>query len=133
MNGLAEGIGKAQGFGLELMLTFITVFTLFATVAPERKMAGSPALAIGLSVTAVHLVGVRMTGCAINPARCLGPAFIMNKWDLQWVKIILIKISTILVTLNIIKQKKNCNKTILEVTIIFSFVAQKLQPSILIK
>ena len=50
---------KPQAFGVELMITFILVFTVFATCDKNRKdLNGSGPLAIGLSVTMCHLFAV---------------------------------------------------------------------------
>jgi len=38
-------------------------------------MAG---LAIGLTLSVIHLVGIRITGTSVNPARSLGPALIVG-------------------------------------------------------
>jgi aquaporin Z len=37
----------------------------------EKAVAG---IAIGASLTAIHLVGIPLTGTSVNPARALGPA-----------------------------------------------------------
>lgn len=66
-------INMPGAFILEALLTaaFITVILLVTERAAAPGFAG---LAIGLSLTAVHLVGIPLTGTSVNPARSLGPA-----------------------------------------------------------
>ena len=70
------GIGAGGAFVAEVVLTL--VFVLVVLVATSR--VGSPGfagLAIGLALTAVHLIGIPLTGTSVNPARSLGPAIIV--------------------------------------------------------
>ncbi len=58
----------------EIVATFIFVTTILGVTqknAPQQ-LAG---LAIGLTLTAIHIVGIQVTGVSVNPARSLGPAF----------------------------------------------------------
>ncbi|XP_032238297.1 aquaporin AQPAe.a isoform X1 [Nematostella vectensis] len=80
------GVSTGQAFGIEFLLTFLLVLTIFATTDAKRNHYGYEVpLAIGLCVTVCHLVGIRFTGCGINPARSFGPAVIMNIWTDHWV------------------------------------------------
>ncbi|CAI9719537.1 aquaporin AQPAe.a-like isoform X2 [Octopus vulgaris] len=76
---------KGQACGIELILTFILIFTIFATIDPNRKELGSKPLAIGLTISMCHLVGYRYTSSSLNPARSLGPAFVTNRWNSHWI------------------------------------------------
>ncbi|KAL0268338.1 UNVERIFIED_CONTAM: hypothetical protein PYX00_010317 [Menopon gallinae] len=73
-------LGSWERFGVELVLTFIVVFT-HCTVS-EKKLFGNGATMIGFAYAACSIVGLPM----LNPARALGPAFVMNKlWENHWV------------------------------------------------
>lgn len=56
MTKLGDGVSPVQGFGIELLITFVLVITVFATCDKSRNaQPGSGALAIGLSVAMCHL------------------------------------------------------------------------------
>ncbi len=62
-----------SGAVFEVVATFIFVVVILGvtqrTAAPQ--FAG---LAIGLTLVAIHIVGIQITGVSVNPARSLGPA-----------------------------------------------------------
>ena len=66
-------INLAGAFVLEVLLTaaFVTVILL---VTDRGAAPGFAGIAIGLALTAVHLVGIPLDGTSVNPARSLGPA-----------------------------------------------------------
>jgi len=65
------GLGAALTF--EFVATFLFVMVILGATSPAAPgaMAG---LAIGLTLAAIHLVGINVTGVSVNPARSFGPA-----------------------------------------------------------
>lgn len=78
--GRLAGHAVITGIGIELVLTFVLTFVLYATVvdprAHDRRGWGSPrwcCVWAGLAVFAGTLVAFPVTGAALNPARWFGP------------------------------------------------------------
>ena len=74
-NALVSGVNNPviQSLVIECVLTFVFVFVVLG--ATDKAVNASTAgLAIGLSLTLVHLVGIHYTGTSVNPARSFGPA-----------------------------------------------------------
>ncbi len=72
---------RIKGIGIELILTFLLVFTIFGTLLDPRApgwfgpaMHRLGALWVGLVLAVATIVGYPLTGAALNPARWLGPA-----------------------------------------------------------
>ncbi|NXK18541.1 AQP2 protein, partial [Arenaria interpres] len=83
INKLHNETTTGQAVTVELFLTFQLVLCIFASTDERREdNLGSPALSIGLSVAVGHLLGIRYTGCSMNPARSFAPAVIVG--DFTW-------------------------------------------------
>jgi MIP family channel proteins len=77
--------GDLAGLVVEIILTFVLVFTVFAVAMDPRGPSNLAPIAIGLAVLIDHFVGVPLTGASMNPARSFGPALVANEWDDHWV------------------------------------------------
>ncbi len=64
-------LGAALVF--EVVATFVFVSVILGATGPGSS-AGFAGLAIGLTLTGIHLVGINVTGVSVNPARSIGPA-----------------------------------------------------------
>ena len=72
-NDWGKTISGPGAFLLEIVLTFLLVFVVLL-VTGRAAAPGFAGLAIGLVLTAIHLVGIPLDGTSVNPARSLGPA-----------------------------------------------------------
>ncbi len=75
----------ASGLGVEILLTFFLVTTIFMAAVHRKAAAGMAGIAIGGMIFLLHLVGVPLTGASMNPARTLGPAIASGYWDFHWI------------------------------------------------
>lgn len=72
-NGIANAGGIAGALIIEVILTFIFIFTILGVTSDPDK-GGVAGIVIGLTLTFVHIVGIPLTGTSVNPARSFGPA-----------------------------------------------------------
>ncbi|KAH9505758.1 Aquaporin-4 [Bulinus truncatus] len=85
-NELRSYVSSAQGFGVELLVTFVYVLAVFSSLDDKRTdLRGSFPLTIGLAVVVCHLFAIPYTKAGLNPARSFGPALIVNFWEKHWV------------------------------------------------
>jgi aquaporin Z len=85
-NGLGQngyGVASPAGFSMisgliaEVILTFIFLLVIFGATS-KAAPAGFAGIAIGLSLTLIHIVGIPITGVSVNPARSIGPALLVG-------------------------------------------------------
>ena len=76
--------GYSLGAGLlaEVVLTFIFVTVILGATARSASTAQA-GIAIGLTLTLVHLVDIPITNASVNPARSTGPALFAQGWALR--------------------------------------------------
>ncbi|MGX5657400.1 aquaporin [Geodermatophilus nigrescens] len=72
-NDWGDTVTAGGAFVVEAVLTFVLVLVVLLVTA-RSAAPGFAGLAIGLTLTAVHLVAIPLTGTSVNPARSIGPA-----------------------------------------------------------
>jgi aquaporin Z len=80
-----DGAGTAFLFELVFTAIFVTVI-LQASVS--NRFGATALLAIPLTLAAVHLALIPLSGSSVNPARSLGPALVGNRWTDFWIYLI---------------------------------------------
>src|SRR6266852_5202686 len=85
-NGLGQTGWKDYGVWAAMLSKLVAplLFTLVILNATSEKGATPVAgLAIGLTLTVLHLAFINVSGCSVNPARSLGPAVYVGGTALQ--------------------------------------------------
>src|SRR4051812_37618403 len=72
-NNYGTNISGPGAFLLEVLITMVLV-TVVLLVTGRSATPGFAGLAIGLTLTVVHLFAIPLDGTSVNPARSLGPA-----------------------------------------------------------
>jgi aquaporin Z len=85
-NGYADH--SPGGYSLLACLVAEIVLTMFFLIiimgaTDRRAPQGFAALAIGLGLTLIHLIGIPITNLSVNPARSTGPAIFVGGWAIR--------------------------------------------------
>ena len=64
-------------FLAEVLLTAVFLFVIFGSTS-KAAPKGFAGISIGLTLTFIHLIGIRITGTSVNPARSFGPALFVR-------------------------------------------------------
>lgn len=80
-NGYGEfspsGYSMMAGFVAEVACTFIFLLVILGATSKHAQPAAA-GIAIGLTLTLIHLVDIPLTNCSVNPARSTGPAIFVG-------------------------------------------------------
>jgi len=86
---LGPAVSVGTGILIEAVLTFFLVFVVYGTgIDPKGSFNAVGGMAIGLTVALDIMMGGRLTGAAMNPARWFGPAVVarfFDNWYVYWI------------------------------------------------
>ncbi len=74
-SGYLGGYNVVSAFVFEVVATFLFLVCILGVTHPFAP-TGFAGLAIGLTLAAIHIVGINITGTSVNPARSIGPAIV---------------------------------------------------------
>lgn len=76
-NGLAGvNYNLIAGLLVEILLTFIFVLVILGVTSPKANHGSFAGVVIGFTLVLVHILGIKLTGTSVNPARSFGPALV---------------------------------------------------------
>ena len=75
------GYSLLSALVIELVLTAGFLFVIMGAT-DSRAPSGFAPLAIGLTLTLIHLISIPVTNTSVNPARSTGPALFIGGWAL---------------------------------------------------
>ena len=73
----ATNINLLGAIVTEIVLTCVFIYTILGVTSDDKKSSVA-GIVIGLTLTFVHLIGIRLTGTSVNPARSLAPAIFLG-------------------------------------------------------
>lgn len=76
------GYGMASALVIEIVLTFVFLLVILGAT-DKRAPVGFAGLAIGLSLTLIHLISIPVDNTSVNPARSTGPAIFAGSAELS--------------------------------------------------
>lgn len=76
------GYSLASGMVTEILLTAGFVTIIIGVTTYRSTMAYAP-VAIGMTLTLIHLISIPVTNTSVNPARSTGPAIIAGGWAID--------------------------------------------------
>jgi aquaporin Z len=75
--GYQGGYNMTSAIAFEFIATLIFVIVILGSTQ-KKAPTGFAGLAIGITLVAIHIFGIHITGVSVNPARSLGPALLVG-------------------------------------------------------
>ncbi|MGN6416064.1 MAG: aquaporin Z [Pseudobacter sp.] len=86
-NGYGEhspgGYDLKSAFLCEAVMTFMFLIVIMGTTDSRNSNGGFAGLAIGLTLTLIHLVSIPVTNTSVNPARSISQALFVGDWAMS--------------------------------------------------
>lgn len=79
-----ESISCGGAFLIEALLTFVFLMVILGVTDSRHENGKFGGLAIGLTLTLIHLISIPLTNTSVNPARSLGVALFSNNSFAEW-------------------------------------------------
>ncbi|WP_340113676.1 aquaporin Z [Maribellus mangrovi] len=76
-----DGYGMVSGLIAEIVMTFFFLFIILGATH-SKAPKGLAGIAIGLSLTLIHLISIPITNTSVNPARSTSQAIFVGDWAL---------------------------------------------------
>ena len=76
------GYSLLAAFVTEFVMTFIFLLVILGST-DDKAPKGFAGLAIGLTLTLIHLVSIPVTNTSVNPARSISQALFANGWAIE--------------------------------------------------
>ena len=76
--GYLGGYNTLSAFVFEVVATFLFLICILGVTqrGTPTHLVGFAGVAIGMTLIAIHIVGINITGVSVNPARSIGPALV---------------------------------------------------------
>jgi aquaporin Z len=78
------GIPTVVAMAWEAVLTLGLVSVILGTASGAQQIGAMAAIAVGGYIALAGLIGVKVSGASMNPARSLGPALVLGDWTSWW-------------------------------------------------
>ena len=79
-----QAISTGGAFLIEALLTFVFLMVILGVTDSRHENGKFGGLAIGLTLTLIHLISIPLTNTSVNPARSLGVALFSNSPIKEW-------------------------------------------------
>jgi aquaporin Z len=78
------GISPLVAMAWEAVLTTGLVSVILGTASGAQQIGALAAIAVGSYIALAGVIGARVSGASMNPARSLGPALVIGDWTAWW-------------------------------------------------